>query len=82
MHLKKRRAPKKKVNLSSDILALHIGTNREIECRPADLEPQVINELSDIRQLLEAKVPLLPQELIDVYDLQIEQRPLLYLIET
>ncbi len=82
MYLKKRRSPKKKVNLSSDILALHIGTNSEIECRPAHLEPQVINELSDIRQLLEAKVPLLPQELIDVYDLQIEQRPLLYLIET
>jgi hypothetical protein len=32
--------------------------------------------------LLEAKIHLLPQELIDVYDLQIEQRPLLYLIGT
>ena len=82
MHLKKRRCPKKKANLSPDILALHIGTNSEVEYRPAHLEPQVINELSDIRQLLEAKVPLLPQELIDVYDLQIEQRPLLYLIGT
>jgi hypothetical protein len=48
MHLKKRRCPKKKANLSPDILALHIGTNSEVECRPAHLEPQVMNELSDI----------------------------------
>ena len=73
MHLKKRGRPKKEANLSTDILALDIGTNSEVDCRPAHLEPQAINELSDIRQLLEAKVPLLPQELIDVYDLQIEQ---------
>ena len=82
MHLKKRRCPKKKANLSPDILALYIGTNSEVECSPAHLEPQLINELSDIRKLLETKVSLLPQELIDVYNLQTEQRPLLYLIET
>ena len=82
MDFKKRGRLKKKANLSSDILALHIGTNSEVERRPAHLEPQLINELSDIRKLLETKVSLLPQELIDVYNLQTEQRPLLYLIET
>jgi hypothetical protein len=45
MHFKKRRRPKKKANLSSDILALHIGTNSEVERRPAHLEPQAINKL-------------------------------------
>ncbi|MAV55025.1 MAG: hypothetical protein CMJ28_03625 [Phycisphaerae bacterium] len=82
MDFKKRGRPKKKANHSTDILALHIGTISEVERRSAHLEPQIINELSEIRQLLEAKVSLLPQELIDVYDLQTEQRPLIYLIET
>lgn len=79
---KKRGRPKKKANLATDILSLHIGTNSEVERRCAHIEPQVISQLANVSQLLEAKAPLLPAELIDVYDLQTKQRPLLYLIGT